>query len=276
MKYLTILMTGIDPFTNSASIGLYRWKWVAWLIGLWARLHYGGGLFVIWHIPERHPNRFNKKNTPWNSIQQIQECTKCESRWIWDGVFAPTWVWSKAPCFDCVCEAKAQGFDSPRKALGRVTVSVKGEVITAEAIPIPKQRQLGVPILPSGEPDCPECSNGMTHDQCRTGWKAVLQANLEAKAADGSLPKWRPPCNTCGSNCGQCGSSHCGICGVKAGYPHLGQCDQAMHAAYEATKCGLCGKYAAHFCLDNKVHGEQYSARNSYKKGEKDAMGDFM
>lgn len=271
MKYLTILMTGMDPFTNSASIGLYRWKWVAWLIGLWARLHYGGGLFVIWHIPERHPNRFNKKNTPWNSIQQIQECTKCESRWIWDGVFAPTWVWSKAPCFDCVCEAKAQGFDSPRKALGRVTVSVKGEVITAEAIPIPKQRQLGVPILPSGEPDCPECSNGMTHDQCRTGWKAVLQDNLKAKAADGSLPKWRPPCNTCGSNCGQCGSSHCAICGMK----HT-PCDQMMHAAYEATKCNLCGKYAAHFCLDNKVHGEQYSARNTYKKGEKDAMGDFM
>lgn len=46
----------------------------------------------------------------------------------------------------------------------------------------------------------------------------------------GVIPKWVSPCDGCGGNCGQCASSHCGICGVK---PRDGECDQVKHMAYK-------------------------------------------
>lgn len=92
------------------------------------------------------------------------------------------------------------------------------------------EKLLGETINPLPESDCPECSNGVVHENCRSGWRAVLYA---AALGDlDKLPKWTSPCDTCGGNCGQCGSSHCGICGVK---PRDGVCDLRKHAAYERT-----------------------------------------
>lgn len=63
--------------------------------------------------------------------------------------------------------------------------------------------------------------------------KEHLRENVRdyAVAKYGAMPAWKPPCDTCGSNCGQCGSSHCARCGAKAkdGTP----CDLVQHEAWK-------------------------------------------
>jgi len=86
----------------------------------------------------------------------------------------------------------------------------------------------GTFINPLGESDCPECANGVVHEKCRSGWREVLYVNALGNLNE--LPPWKSPCDTCGGNCGQCASSHCGICGVK---PRDGECDLKQHAAFE-------------------------------------------
>lgn len=100
----------------------------------------------------------------------------------------------------------------------------------------PVRLPIGTPIDPDEANDCPECDNTGPHDSpCRSGWKDVLRESVRryAVAKFGSMPAWKPPCDTCGGNCGQCGESHCGICGVK---PRDGKCDLVQHEAYKLHK----------------------------------------
>jgi hypothetical protein len=108
------------------------------------------------------------------------------------------------------------------------------------------------PLDPDAANDCPECDNTGPHPEpCRSGWKDVLRENVRkyAVAKFGSMPAWKKPCDTCGSNCGQCASSHCGICGV---LPRDGECDLVQHEAYKlyreanpdvaTMRCEVCGE----------------------------------
>lgn len=261
MRYLAVVFSAGGHLRHDGSVGVFRWRWLARLAAWWFKDTYDliGYKTQIWPIYKSRPVRMfespDNGDVPraWTGFLSWT-CRRCESIWNWDGHFAPRWYWSKKPCLDCVCEAKAQGHTPPKKE-PKVTVSI------------------GTPINPANEPDCPECANGMPHEQCRDGWKEVLRHNLKSHVADGSLPKWRPPCSTCASNCGQCASGHCGICGAKSNFSEALVHDPVMHAAYEATKCSKCDQYAAHFCVDNKSVGEEYLSKNSYPKGEKDVHG---
>lgn len=91
--------------------------------------------------------------------------------------------------------------------------------------------QFALPIDPDPADDCPECDNGMDHEKCRDGWRDQLRANVRdyAIAKFGSMPAWKCPCDTCGGNCGQCGTSHCARCGAKGDQ----KCDLVQHEAWK-------------------------------------------
>lgn len=295
MKYLVTLVFGFDPFVEVVSVGVYRWKWwarvqgwVARLLGLGlpgrtlgVRAGFGRlGMAVIWDIPTDWPSRMRKMNDPAHTLQQIRECRKCESRWVWDGWVGPKWEWSKRPCFDCVCEARAQGFGTPTKP--STAVAVVRLVIDPEAGGLVEPKHVQSLMTPELNGDLvPELLEAQFDREAikkliGEDGKSFDRHEYRKLLTKGVVPKWRPPCGTCGGNCGQCGSSHCSICGQKSQFPHLKVCDPILHAAYEATKCEKCGDYAFHTCSNGKNAGEEYSARKTYKKGERDAQGDVV
>lgn len=197
-----------------------------WLIAWYHTIRHQ--IHSLWYPAIQIPARFVERPTriipPYLRVK-VWECTKCESVKMQSSAFepcrhpdcwfrfcfTPEWRWSKKPCFAC---------------------SAEGNYIPPPTTIYMASR--GAPINPAFEPDCPECANGVAHEKCRTGWKAHLEANgvKELKLADlaKSSLVWTSPCDTCGGNCGQCGSSHCGICGVK---PRDGECDQIKHLAYQ-------------------------------------------
>lgn len=140
---------------------------------------------------------------------------------------------------DCHGDLPPPSFFRGKKYTGAFLIALMGYYAAADRERERKERerkaresrpQLGTPINPLNESDCPECANGQAHEDCRSGWRHQL---YEANGVDfENLPQWATPCPTqkCGGNCGACNSDHCGICGVS---PKKGSCDLSRHAAFE-------------------------------------------
>lgn len=289
MNYLVTLVLGWDPHVEVVSVGVFRWKWWAQVRGLLAK-YLGPGAnrlvtFVVWDIPTKWPGRMHSVRKDdgdipkaWLGVHTLLECKNCETRWSWDGSFAPKWLWSKKPCVWCSTEAMRQGFHPPPKPL--YTLTSARLVIDPDVPGIVEEKAVRSLMTP-------ELTQTLHHalltlkftlEQVRDvvsteGFQKAAWLELQKR---GLVPMWKPPCSTCGGNCGQCGSSHCSICGQKNQFPHMKTCDPLMHAAYEATKCERCGDYAQHLCLDGKTLGDQYSAKKRYVWQEPDVLGQVV
>ena len=150
------------------------------------------------------------------------ECTKCETTKTWDlsapwfTIFNPHWRMSKNPCRQCVFDSNYEKVGRPEEQDAKI-----GEMI---------RDQMGRPLR-----------RQKVFLALRPGWVAPeesLYPEIEQTftlGRDRPPPKWVPPCDVCGGNCGQCAESHCGICGVK---PVNGPCDQQKHESYAYWKMG--------------------------------------
>lgn len=175
--------------------------------------------YFRWPIPETQPRFFEKVSKDFHPFLDFRrwECKMCESVktktmhsgqcrcpscWHREGV-QTVWAWSKFPCLSCKREGK---FITLRKDDHSDCLGCQPE----EHEPIPRTPPF---YLNGGQ------------GRGTAGPGGVWDFNKKVKHA---LP-WKSPCDTCGGNCGQCASSHCGICGVK---PRDGACDAIIHEAH--------------------------------------------